>query len=501
MPRSTDEVAGRRTAQRTGTSYAEEFWYDGYYYIVGITNTFDDGKFTQELEMMSMPKNLSDVSLRDQTSRFNEQLTKCINEKHRIPSPPSTEPAASQPSKPAPPPEGPYNAPKPDNYTTSQGGWKLGQTSARFESRGDPGAVNPKDANGLPSYGSYQLNGGTLKKYLRSSAYGSKFAGIQPNTAEFSARWKQVGAEDKAGFNKDQHDFIQRTHYEVSRTKLSKDSKLNSLNSRGPAVQDMVWSTSVQYGPDNSVIQRALSRYSKSSIDAMSDCEIVKIVYQYKIDTAESSFKGGWGAKVKKNRFPQERDELLKLCGEKAPTGPKETSQTEQQPPQPSTPTGQPAPANVSVHDTVAAAKGDTKPEGKASCDQLLKQEQTDKENAQKQFEQQATSPVSETRQKNQDEVQKIYDNRLNYTDAQQAQIKEKYAEYKTLSLFQKGLIDNAEQARKDADKAAKSVQAFTDEGIGEDHLAYRQAAKELKDAQNRAKENSTQYKLKKRKY
>lgn len=38
-----------------GSDYAKNFWYPGWYTILQISNTFSDGDFTQELELISMP--------------------------------------------------------------------------------------------------------------------------------------------------------------------------------------------------------------------------------------------------------------------------------------------------------------------------------------------------------------------------------------------------------------------------------------------------------------
>lgn len=450
MPKSSDDIDSRNTARTTGTSYSEEFWYDGYYYILGVTNIFEEGKFTQELDLLSTPKLMTDATLKDQNAKFDKQLTECINKKHRVASP-AQPPAPSAPTQPAAPKtKEPTKVVNQDPYTVKQGAWSLGQTSAREESNGDPGAVNPKDANGLPSYGSYQLNGGTLNNFIRTSAYKDKFAGLTPNSAAFTQRWKQVAQEDREGFKKDQHDFIQRTHYDVLRSKFT-PTNLKSLNSRGPSVQDMMWSTSVQYGPGlaNSIFKNALKSYN---VDSMTDCEIVKVVQQYKSDNVHKHFTGSpgstsyrWAEAVKNNRIPRETTALLALCGEKAPVGPKETNTTPQQEVKPSEPTGQPAPPNVSTHDTVVAAKGDEKPEGKSPCDLMLEEQMRA---ASDKFEkQQAEGKTAvETQQK---DVNKAYEERTKYSEDKQKLIKQKVSEYNTLEAQYRSAVEDAKAAEK----------------------------------------------------
>ena len=38
------------------SDFSEPFWYEGFYYCFGITHNFDDGLFTQQLDMISLPQ-------------------------------------------------------------------------------------------------------------------------------------------------------------------------------------------------------------------------------------------------------------------------------------------------------------------------------------------------------------------------------------------------------------------------------------------------------------
>lgn len=50
----------------------EKFWYDGLFYILGVINEFNDGLFTQELEMISIPNTESDAEhTKDKTIKSN----------------------------------------------------------------------------------------------------------------------------------------------------------------------------------------------------------------------------------------------------------------------------------------------------------------------------------------------------------------------------------------------------------------------------------------------
>ena len=127
-------------------------------------------------------------------------------------------------------------------------GWHLGMTSARHESgrRGAETISTGKGDHGGVSYGAYQLSSksGTLREYLDQSRYEKEFVGLSPATDEFNAKWTQLARTDPA-FGQDQHDFIKITHYDKQIYALKAGGL--DLSDRGPAVQDAIWSTSVQY--------------------------------------------------------------------------------------------------------------------------------------------------------------------------------------------------------------------------------------------------------------
>ena len=178
---------------------------------------------------------------------------------------------------------------------TDQTAWRLGQTSERFESGGaGPGAVSggQGDLGGI-SYGSYQLASGpgTVGNFVRQSTYKTNFADMAVNSNEFIAEWKQLASSDP-GFGVAQHDFIQKTHYEP-RVKALQSIGFDP-ESRGPAVQDMVWSTAVQYqGLTSKVVPRGLEEaYGKDyKLDDLSDAQIVTAVQDSKLRHVLEDFR------------------------------------------------------------------------------------------------------------------------------------------------------------------------------------------------------------------
>ena len=193
--------------------------------------------------------------------------------------------------------------------------WHLGMTSEKYEvGSGGPGTVSSGTGDyGGVSYGSYQLSSkmGTVAKFVSTMGYSQDFKGLTPGTKPFSDKWKEM-AKDPA-FGEAQHEFIKRTHYLPQLNFLK--SKGVDLSKRGPAVQDAVWSTAVQFGGGTNLILRALAVFPKT----LDDLAIVKAIQNYKIKNNDSLFKSS-SAKVREstlNRAKNELADLIKLCGTK----------------------------------------------------------------------------------------------------------------------------------------------------------------------------------------
>lgn len=192
--------------------------------------------------------------------------------------------------------------------------WALGKTSQKFES-GKSGAgtvsTGAGDAGGA-SYGTYQMSSkkGVVQDFIKQSDHAKDFAGLQPGSAAFNDKWKQVSASDSK-FGDAQHAFIKKTHFDPQEAKLQKAGI--DLTKRGAAVQDALWSTSVQFGGNTSVVQDALKG---KDVNKMSDADIVKAVQGYKVANNDSLFKSS-SANVRAGTLKREQAEqsdLLKLA-------------------------------------------------------------------------------------------------------------------------------------------------------------------------------------------
>ena len=73
--------------------------------------------------------------------------------------------------------------------------------------------------------------------------YTSEFDGLIPGTDTFNKTWKALAKNPK--FDLDQHQYIKKTHYDRQMEFLKE--KGIDLSNRGPAIQDLIWSTAVQF--------------------------------------------------------------------------------------------------------------------------------------------------------------------------------------------------------------------------------------------------------------
>lgn len=193
---------------------------------------------------------------------------------------------------------------------------KLGGVSASEESgKGGVGTVSTgKGDNGGVSYGTHQLSSktGTMTKFLQSpegQPYAQQMSGLQPGSAAFTEAYKKTAANDGAGFAEAQEKFIARTHYAPQERKVSEATGMD-FSKKGKAVQEMLYSTGVQYGPSSGVVAAALKG---KAVANMSDTEIINTVQDYKAATVGRYFSSSSGdiqASIA-NRAMREKSKLL----------------------------------------------------------------------------------------------------------------------------------------------------------------------------------------------
>ncbi|SDG31798.1 peptidoglycan-binding protein [Dyella sp. 333MFSha] len=220
---------------------------------------------------------------------------------------------------------------------SNQSAWTLGQTSSYFESGvAGPGTISggAGDHGGV-SYGTYQLSSavGTATEYVNWSAYKSQFEGRVPATEAFDEVWSRL-ARDEPAFGTSQHDFIKTTHYDPQMTRLANAGL--DLSSRGPAVQDMVWSMSVQYrGNTTGIIDRGLRERFGDGYDLgqVSDKDLIEATHDTKLRHVNQDFHRSSG-RIQQNlefRMQAEKEALVKFDSTGVPATQAEIGQLERE--------------------------------------------------------------------------------------------------------------------------------------------------------------------------
>ena len=160
----------------------------------------------------------------------------------------------------------------------------LGALSAKYETGGrGPGTVSTGAGDfGGVSYGSYQMASkmGVPAKFVTQPDFPWRqdFANLTPGTAEFTAVWKRIATAQPDAFQKAQHEYIKKTHYDPLAAKILSDNKLD-VNSRCRALQDVVWSTAVQHGGATSIVGRACATVSCQQTDPDYDKHLICAIY------------------------------------------------------------------------------------------------------------------------------------------------------------------------------------------------------------------------------
>src|SRR5215203_1440682 len=188
----------------------------------------------------------------------------------------------------------PTNIPKPTTSTPTSGGAlgaigaaigaALGALSAKYETGGrGPGVVSTGAGDyGGVSYGSYQMASkmGVPTRFVTQAGFPwqQDFQNCTAGTAQFTAVWKKIAAEQTDAFQEAQHSYIKKTHYDLLVAKIQSDDNLD-VNSRSRALQDVVWSTAVQHGGASSIVHRACANVSCSPTDSKYDEQLICAIY------------------------------------------------------------------------------------------------------------------------------------------------------------------------------------------------------------------------------
>ncbi len=235
----------------------------------------------------------------------------------------------------------------------------LGGMAARFESGSAGSSAVGWDSTGGTSYGKYQIASktGTMNKfmehlkatnpeaYARLSKAGPADAG---KDGAFAQEWKKLAGEGKLA--QSEHEFIKKTHYDVGAAGL-KDKNLQDMLGKSKALQEVMWSTSVQHGGGG-----ASGIFNKVFKEGMTEQDLIKAIY------AERGTRfGSSTAQVRssvQNRFAQEQQLALGMIGQPGTATPSATAaqtavaQAPEPAPKPSTTPVQTAQAATQTQET-----------------------------------------------------------------------------------------------------------------------------------------------------
>lgn len=160
----------------------------------------------------------------------------------------------------------------------------LGTLSAKYETGGrGPGTVSTGagDPGGV-SYGSYQMASkmGVPQKFVKQVGFPwlTDFQNLIAGSAEFTACWKRIAANEPDAFQQCQHAYIKKTHYDLLAAKILNDDGLD-VNTRSRALRDVVWSTAVQHGGGTSMVHKALANVSVPKTDPSFDEQLIRAIY------------------------------------------------------------------------------------------------------------------------------------------------------------------------------------------------------------------------------
>ena len=203
-------------------------------------------------------------------------------------------------------------------------GMELGSLSAKYETggRGCGTVSTGKGDKGGVSYGSYQMatNTGTVKKFVAQADFPWKddFKGLQPGTPAFSAKWKSIAKNEPDKFQEAQHAYIKKTHFDPLCAKVLQQDALD-VTLRSHALQDAVWSTSVQFGGNTPIIHRALAKVDATPMGPNFDRLLITAIYGEKgrkRPDGKMAYFSGSSAAVQKGvaqRFKDELADALKM--------------------------------------------------------------------------------------------------------------------------------------------------------------------------------------------
>jgi YD repeat-containing protein len=204
---------------------------------------------------------------------------------------------------------------------------RLGNLSMKYETRMAPsdyrkaaGVVSSgKGDPGGISYGAYQLasNVGKVQDFLKNNGapWASQFAGMDPTVkGDFGKTWKNIAAEPTDDFFNAQHEYIEESNFDPVVQYLRKKTGLD-ITTQPLAVQDAVWSASVQHGGARTFLRDAINSVQVNRTAPEYSEALLNEIYEKRIDYVNSVKKMDPATKsnLVNIRYPDELSRALQM--------------------------------------------------------------------------------------------------------------------------------------------------------------------------------------------
>lgn len=168
----------------------------------------------------------------------------------------------------------------------------------------------------FPSYGKAKADSSSELYKFWTKYYGNNHPGIIPgNNTAFIDAWKSEARSNPDEFHSNEHSYVGSKYYVPQKNQIR---GILDPDSHSRSAQEMVWSSSVQYGPNTSVIKKALNSENSQTMGVKA---LVNKVQDYKVNSINSYFPNSSAsvqAGVKNRHNVTERNILLGIA-DKAP--------------------------------------------------------------------------------------------------------------------------------------------------------------------------------------
>ncbi|MBU2700430.1 hypothetical protein Ga0466249_001522 [Sporomusaceae bacterium BoRhaA] len=179
----------------------------------------------------------------------------------------------------------------------------LGDLSKQYESNGDPACVSSGCGDlGGQSYGMYQFSSidgvvDAFVQWTKQQAEPLNNYGVvleesgAVNSAEFIAKWQELGTIDPIGFGQLQHDYIKAVYYDEAVQNLIDNLGID-VNNHSEALQQVLWSRAVQYSAGNMVeLFNDACNIAGQNISNISDYDLIYNIYEFLIQDGNQAYQ------------------------------------------------------------------------------------------------------------------------------------------------------------------------------------------------------------------